>query len=126
MKLLDTLRGWLFGHDTGDGLGQSMITDVIWLLRFRRVSKQAITWQAPAEAERLAWEQDPVHSRFGNFLIAVADIGQWRCWITERIFSGWPDPPTFAFIARGKAGEVWAAVDFAEWPACWHKPEGME
>ncbi|MEM8793119.1 MAG: hypothetical protein AAGE80_15980 [Pseudomonadota bacterium] len=122
MGLRDLITGTRADPIPEDGMGQSLFTELLWAKRFRGLRRREVVWSDPSEADKSAWQEHPDISRFGDFLVGVAHVAQRRCWIVERIWNGWPDPPEFAFFAMEAGGEVWAAADFDRWPAPWRKP----
>ncbi len=108
-----------------DGLGQSMATDALWIWRFRQCRKRRLIWQAPTEKDNRTWADDESLQRFGDSLIAVADVGNRRWMIVERDWHGWPDPPEWAFFAIENNNAVWAAADFDIWPDAWTRPNDV-
>lgn len=106
-------------HD--QGLGQGILRDLIWRRRFRRSCRRDIPWRTPLSGD-IAW--DAAQHRiagFGDFLVAIADFEGKRWLVRERIYAGWPDPPThviFVFNDRG----IWMARDFEFWPERWREP----
>ncbi|MEM7505706.1 MAG: hypothetical protein AAF415_03090 [Pseudomonadota bacterium] len=122
MGLIRFFRGLLRAPGSHDGMGQGLLTDLLWIKRFRALRRRSVVWSVPDADEKAAWQLHPKVSKFGDFLIAVTDIDARRCWIVERIWHGWPDPPEFAFFALDRGGEVWAAADFHHWPVRWSRP----
>lgn len=104
-----------------DGLGQSALDDLVWHWRFWRSRRSDIPWRAPTPGDQRWVDASSRIARFGDFTLAVADYGGKRWVIRERIWSGWPDPPTYAiFVFEGDG--IWMARDFEHWPRAWRKP----
>ena len=102
----------------GDGLGQGLLQDLAWQWRFRQSRKWPIPWRKPDEDETRRYGACPRIGRFGDFTHAIADFAGKRWIVRERMWSGWPDPPTYAvFVFDGDA--LWMARDFERWPAAW-------
>lgn len=106
-----------------DGLGQGLIHDVLWFLRFWRCRCHAIPWRVPADADESRINSRPRLARFGDDTVAVADW-EGRSWIVRQSdFFGWPDGPRYTlFVLEGDA--VWMAWGFYTWPATWGTPLG--
>lgn len=86
--------------------------------RFRRLCRPAMT----------RWSCDPRFEPHVDAVVMAARPGRGpfdgELWlIGDRIWSGWPDPPEFAFWALGRDGAVRCAWDYDGWPAAWRRPE---
>lgn len=108
------------GQD-GDGIGQSLLKDIVWQWRFWRSRRADIPWQRPTAQDERRFAAFPALGRFGDFTIAAADFELKHWVVRERAWSGWPDPPTFVVFAL-KDETVWMARDFEDWPPGWRKP----
>ena len=125
--MLSFLR-WFFGlsHPNdplpdGDGFGQTMGEDAQFLLRFHKLKKVPIAWRQPTSYEINAIHADPILSRFGDFIYAVADHNGLFLVVKERAWFGWPDPPLYALLGR-EADQITIAADFNNWPRRWQQP----
>lgn len=105
-----------------DGLGQSALEDLVWYWRYRRSRCAKITWRRPTPEDERWVDASTRIARFGDFTLAVAEHDGKRWVVRERIWSGWPDPPTYAIFAF-KGEEIWLARDFEAWPRAWRKPQ---
>ena len=106
-----------------DGLGQSSVTDLKWIKRFKEVSRRNIAWRTPIASDIARFEAFQELQKFGDFLVAAADTAAQHLFVVERIWNGWPDPPRFAFFAISGDHTIWAAADFHRWPRRWAKGE---
>ena len=104
-----------------DGFGQSAIEDARYYWRSRQCRKMQVEWRRPLPEDRVAWDTHPLVSRFADDLLALADV-DGRSWIMKDLmWSGWPDPPEYAFFVM-EGDTVWAVADFDRWPANWSLP----
>lgn len=104
-----------------DGLGQSVLQELLWHWRFLRFRRAVIPWRAATPEEEYLYSTSDLIGRFGQFTVAVADFDGKRWVIKERFWSGWPDAPTYAiFVMEGQS--IWMARDFGHWPRAWRKP----
>ncbi len=101
-----------------DGFGQSIVDDLRFLLRFRRLRHLRVAWRKPSLTEADLWDAHPIVGRFGDGTYAVAEVDGRRWVVRDRLWFGWPDPPQFAwFVLEGE--RVWAAADSNTWPQAW-------
>lgn len=104
-----------------DGSGQTMIEDIRYYVRARKCRKTRIMWWRPSPQEVAAWDAHPLVGRFADDVLALAEVGG-RDWIVkDRMWSGWPDPPEYAFFVL-EGVNVWAVADFDRWPKTWSLP----
>ena len=108
-----------------DGLGQSMVTDLKWMKRFRSAVKRSVAWTKPVEEDNRRFGAVLDVDKFGDFVLAAARVDDQRWFVIERFWNGWPDPPKFAFFAIEPNNSIWAAADFHHWPKRWSK-QGFE
>lgn len=106
-------------HD--DGLGQGLFTEFRWWWRWLRLRRSVIHWRRATGQEEAWVTAHPQIGDFGDFTEAVAEFEGRRLIVCERIWAGWPDPPTYAVFAL-EGDDIWAAWDFHEWPQAWNAP----
>jgi hypothetical protein len=106
-----------------DGFGQSLAQDVRFFWRTRRLQRERIAWIAPDRQSERRLLDDAFLGRFADFVEGVAWHEGFACVVMERMWSGFPDPPAFAFFAM-RDGEIVAAADFDDWPKVWRAPVG--
>ena len=119
--LVPRLLGLPARKKRGDGFGQSLLDDIRFARRFRRLRRTAIAWRVPEAAEEDLILGDPMLGRFAEDVAALGEHEGMACVVLERLWHGWPDPPRYALFAVTD-GTVWAAADFDEWPAAWPEP----
>lgn len=102
------------------GFGRTLRDDLRWWWRGRRCRARPVSWRRPTLAEAARWDAHPVVGRCGDpYAVARVDGRDWL--VRERLWSGWPDPPEFAFfVLDGEA--IWLATDFDGWPRAWARP----
>lgn len=105
--------------DGPDGFGQSLLDDVRFAHRFRRLRSEALALTAPDPATARAIADDPLVGRFGDDTIAVGTVAGRSITIRERDWSGWPDPRRFVVFVCDPDGSVWCAKDFDRWLSGW-------
>jgi len=105
----------------GDGFGQSLLADLRYARRFRRMRRTAIAWREPTASEESEILADPLLGRFADDVFALGDHENRACLVMERLWHGWPDPPRYVLFVVDD-GEVWAAADFDSWPRAWSEP----
>ncbi len=104
-----------------DGFGQTVMDDIRYYLRSRWCRKMKVPWRRPSPQETQTWDSHPLVSRFADDVLALARVDD-RDWIVkDRMWSGWPDPPEYAFFVLD-GDSVWAVADFDRWPKTWSLP----
>ena len=107
-----------------DGFGQSLADDLRSLARFRRCRRLPVEWRRPSPDDSERWDSHPIVGRLGDATYAVQEVDGRRWVVRDRMWFGWPDPPEFAwFVLDGQ--EIWAALDFNDWPPRWERPPGF-
>lgn len=124
MGILDWFRSHAPVVVEPDGFGQGMIDDFRFWRHFRRYRRRTVAWRLPTDAEAAAIDGHPVLGRFGDHIVAVADVGDEHWIVRDRDWFGWPDPPEYVFFAL-TGDTIRAAVDFDGWPPRWSLPDGL-
>lgn len=104
-----------------DGFGQSLFDDLRFFVRHARLRRRAICWHSPYAEERSWLDEHEVWRRFGDETIGTANVDGLACYVRERIWFGWPDPPQYVVLAFDNTGHIAIAMDFAIWPTAWSK-----
>lgn len=103
---------------SGDLFDQSLFDELRWWRRWLWLRRQIIHWRKSTRTKDDRIDADLRIEPFGDSTIAIADFEERRLVVRKRVWSGWPDPPTyvvFAFIDN----QLWMAWDFYEWPEKW-------
>ena len=119
-KVVASARGMLLGAPSGDGFGQTMAEDALFLLRFRQCRRLSVEWRQPSQEECHGLDGHAIIGRFGDDTIAVAQVGNQNWIVRDRTWHGWPDPPEFVFFVL-EDDKIWAAADFHNWPRAWRR-----
>ena len=85
----------------------------------------ATTWRLPTEAEQEAFSEHRRLSKVADALIAAADVNGESWILCERDWSGFPDPPPFAFFAYRSDGATICEADLESPSPSWILPEGV-
>ena len=86
---------------------------------------RAVTWRLPTNAERDAFSTHRRLSQVADALIAAADVDGESWILCERDWSGFPDPPPFAFFAYQSDGTTICEADLEDPSSEWLLPEGV-
>jgi len=106
-----------------DGLGQGLMQDLLWFLRFRRATRRAIPWRRPSADDEGWIGKRPRLVHFGEGTVAVTEYAGRRWIVRDSDYFGWPDGPRYTlFVLEGEA--VWMAWGFNTWPTAWGTPPG--
>jgi len=84
-----------------------------------------VDWRLPSAAELQAFKEHRRLSKIADALIAVADVAGEAWLLMERDWSGFPDPPPFAFFAYAADGKVICEADLDEPSPTWRLPPGV-
>ena len=105
--------------DDPDGFGQSLLDDVRFAHRFRKLRRETLALSDPDPTTARAIADDPLVGRFGDDTMAVGTVAGRSVSIRERDWFGWPDPRRYVLFVRDPDGSVWCAKDFDRWPDGW-------
>lgn len=64
-----------------DGVGQSLLRDILFWLRFRRCRARETIWQSLAAENKKIWDDHPVVGKFGDFTYATSVVDR-RDWVS--------------------------------------------
>lgn len=82
-------------------------------------------WRLPTATEQDEFLKHRRLSKIADWLIAAADVGQESWLLLERTWSGFPDPPPFAFVVYRSDGERICEADLDQPSPVWRLPEGV-
>ena len=85
----------------------------------------AADWRLPTTTERSAFSAHRRLSKVADSLIAAADVSGESWILLERDWSGFPDPPPFAFFAYRSNGETICEADLDQPSPLWRLPNGV-
>ena len=82
-------------------------------------------WRLPSKRELRAFKEHHRLRDMADDLIAAADIHDESWILLERMWSGFPDPPPFVFIAFRSNGSQVCAADLDGLSPSWRLPDGV-
>lgn len=84
-----------------------------------------VNWRLPTDTEQTEFSRHRRLSEYADWLIAAADVGPESWILMERTWSGFPDPPPFAFFAYGADGKTICEADLNAPSPRWRLPDGV-
>jgi len=92
---------------------------------FRTRKRIFVEWRQ-ATPDEYAWlKTQPALEQLGDFLFLAPAIDDELWLLIERVWNGWPDPPTYGFMAYDLEGQLLTGVDFDRLPRKWQLPEPL-
>lgn len=122
-SLLDLWRAvWASPSETDGGYGQSWLDDVQSARRFNALARQPLVWLPSCAYAGDVYADFPIIEKFADFVLAYRQDEEGDCFILERVWHGWPDPPEFALVTFDRDKRIMCGHDFDAWPELWTKP----
>jgi hypothetical protein len=85
----------------------------------------SVDWRRPTSVELEAFSKHRRLSKVADALIAAADVDSESWILLERDWSGFPDPPPFAFFAYASDGKTICEADLEQPSPSWRLPDGV-